>query len=113
MTTVSGYPVPTITTASTLPDGVTLTDNHNGTADLAGNPDPTAGGVYPITITATNGIGAPVNQSFVLTVYQAPVIATIGNTTITKGVAMTPVPITATGYPVPKPRPPDCPAGSS
>ena len=42
------------------------------------------------------------NQSFVLTVYQAPVIATIGNTTITKGVAMTPVPITATGYPVPK-----------
>ena len=102
VTTVSGYPVPTITTASTLPDGVTLTDNHNGTADLAGNPDPTAGGVYPITITATNGIGAPVNQSFVLTVYQAPVIATIGNTTITKGVAMTPLPITATGYPVPK-----------
>ena len=109
VTTVSGYPVPTITTASTLPDGVTLTDNHNGTADLAGNPDPTAGGVYPITITATNGIGAPVNQSFVLTVYQAPAIATIETTTVTSRVAMTPVPITATGDRCPNSRPPDYP----
>ena len=97
-----GYPVPTITTASTLPDGVTLTDNHDGTAVLTGTPDPNAGGLYPITITATNGIGAPVNQSFVLTVYQAPVIAPIDTTTITTGVAMTPLPITATGYPAPK-----------
>ena len=108
-----GYPVPTIATASTLPGGVTLTDNHNGTAVLAGNPDPTAGGVYPIRITATNGIGALVSQFFVLTVYQAPVIAPIGNTTITAGVAMTPLSITVTGYPEPKPRPRDCPAGSS
>jgi len=102
VTTAFGYPVPTITTGSTLPGGVTLTDNHNGTAVLTGNPDPNAGGVYPITITATNGIGPPVNQSFVLTVYQAPVIAPIDNTTITTGVAMTPLPITATGYPEPK-----------
>ncbi len=102
VTTVSGYPVPTITTASTLPGGVTLTDNHNGTAVLTGTPDSNAGGVYPITITATNGVGAPVNQSFVLTVYQAPVIAPIDNTTITTGVAMTSLPITATGYPEPK-----------
>jgi hypothetical protein len=102
VTTVLGYPVPTITTASTLPDGVTLTDNHDGTAVLTGTPEPNAGGLYPITITATNGTGAPVNQSFVLTVYQAPVIAPIDNTTITTGVAMTPLPISATGYPEPK-----------
>jgi hypothetical protein len=102
ITTAHGYPVPTITTASTLPGGVTLTDNQNGTADLTGTPDPNAGGVYPITITATNGIGAPVSQSFVLKVYQAPVIQPIDTTTVTKGMAMTPLPIVATGYPKPK-----------
>ena len=111
VTTVLGYPVPTITTSSTLPGGVTLTDNHNGTAVLGGTPDPNAGGIYPITITATNGIGAPVNQSFVLTVYQAPVIAPIDTTTITTKVAMTPLPITATGYPALKLRASGLPQG--
>jgi IPT/TIG domain/Putative Ig domain len=111
VTTVLGYPVPTITTTSTLPGGVTLTDNHNGTAILGGTPDPNTGGTYPITIGATNGIGAAVNQSFLLTVYQAPVIAPIATANITTKVAMTPLPITATGYPEPKLRASGLPKG--
>ena len=51
------------------------------------------------------------SQFFVLTVYQAPVIAPIGNTTITAGVAMTPLSITVTGYPEPKPAASGLPRG--
>ena len=104
ITTQYAYPTPTITTTSTLPTGITLTDNANGTATLGGTPGPNAGGVYRITITGTNGIGVPVNQSFVLIIYQSPVIAPIDTAAITRGVAMTPLPITVTGYPDPKVR---------
>jgi hypothetical protein len=103
VTTEFGYPVPTITTASNLPGGVTLTDNGNGTASLASSlgPDSNAGGSYPITITATNGIGNPVNQSFVLTVYQAPSVTTPTGVSVTDGAAMTPVNVSYSGYPAP------------
>ena len=111
ITTQYAYPTPTITTTSTLPTGITLTDNANGTATLGGTPGPNAGGVYRITITGTNGIGVPVNQYFVLIVYQPPVIAPIDTIAITKGVAMTPLPITVTGYPEPKVRVSGLPQG--
>jgi uncharacterized repeat protein (TIGR01451 family) len=110
VTTVHGYPVPTLT-ASNLPVGVTLTDNHNGTASLTGTPGPTAGGVYPITITATNGVGSPVNQAFVLTVYQAPVITSAASDTVAAGVVMTPFTVTDTGYPAPTLRASGLPSG--
>ena len=111
VTTRYGYPVPTITTASTLPDGVTLTDNGNGTAAVGGTPDPNAGGVYPITLTATNGVGSPVDQIFILTVYQAPVVTSADSDTITAGVAMTPFTVTDTGYPLPTVRASGLPTG--
>jgi hypothetical protein len=101
VTTKGGYPAPAITTASPLPAGVHLTDNGNGTADFNGTPGPTSGGVYPITITATNGIGSPVNQSFTLTVYQAPTVTPPANFTIISQQAMTPVTFAYAGYPSP------------
>jgi hypothetical protein len=101
VTTADIYPVPTIT-ASPLPAGVTLTDNHNGTGILV-EPGPVDnGGVYVFTITADNGVVAPVHQIFTLTLDQTPAITPIGDTTITAGVAMTPIPVIATGYPAPK-----------
>ena len=106
-----GYPVPTITTSSALPGGVTLTDNHDGTASLTGTPGPTAGGVYPITITATNGVGSPVNQTLVLTVYQVPVITSVASDTVAAGVVMAPFTVTDTGYPVPTLRASGLPSG--
>lgn len=54
-----------------MPTGVTFTDNGDGTATLAGTPGITAGGTFPITITASNGIRPDASQSFTLTVSPA------------------------------------------
>ncbi len=47
---------------------MTLTDNGNGTASLAGTPAAGTAGSYPITITAANGVSPNAQQSFTLTV---------------------------------------------
>ncbi len=81
-----------------IANGVTFTDNHNGTATLSGNPS--AGGVYSISFTASNGIGSNAVQSFTLTVNQAPAITSANNTTLTAGSAGS-FTVSATGYPTP------------
>jgi hypothetical protein len=65
--TTTGSPAPAITHTGALPTGVTLADNGNGTATLAGTPAVGSNSSYPITITAT-GAGSPASQSFTLTV---------------------------------------------
>ena len=60
----SGSPAPTVTETGALPAGVTFT---GGT--LTGTP--TATGTFPITFTASNGIGSAATQSFTLTVQAA------------------------------------------
>jgi hypothetical protein len=57
---------------STLPGGVTFTDNGDGTATLAGIPAAFSASSYPLTITASNGYGAPASQSFTLSINAAP-----------------------------------------
>ena len=101
VTTVDAYPTPTITTSSTLPDGITLTDNHDGTAELQGTPTANAGGTYPLTLVADNGVGAPVNQSYTLTVYQPPTVTLPADFTITSQQPMTPQTVQYAGYPAP------------
>jgi hypothetical protein len=71
--------------AGTLPQGVTFTDNGNGTATLSGTPAVGTGGVYPLNITATNGETPDIVQAFVLTVGQAPVITSADSATFTAG----------------------------
>ncbi len=51
---------------------MTFTDNGDGTATLAGTAAAHSGGVYPITFSADNGVGSAANQSFSLTVDEAP-----------------------------------------
>ena len=60
-----GTPIPSLTHTGTLPSGVSFTDQGNGTATLAGT---TAVGTFPLTVIATNGIGAAAQQSFTLNV---------------------------------------------
>ena len=84
----------------TLPSGVTLTDNGDGTATLGGTPGVDSGGSYPITVTATNGVGTPATQSFTLTVSSAPSITSADATTFTVGSAGS-FSVTATGNPAP------------
>ncbi len=113
--TASGSPTPAITESGALPNGVTLTDNHNGTATLAGSPASGSNASYPITITAT-GAGTPANQSFTLNVLPQPSDFSFGlsptaatdtagaaattsvNTAVTEGASQT-VGLGATGVP--------------
>jgi hypothetical protein len=92
--TASGTPAPTLGESGTLPEGVTF-DATTGV--LSGTP--TQDGVYPISFTASNGIGFSV-QSFTLTVDSAAAITSGSSTTFTRGVAGT-FTVTATGTPAP------------
>jgi hypothetical protein len=64
----TGYPTPSVSESGALPAGVTLSDNGNGSATLAGTPASGSGGVYPLTVTAANGIKPDATQSYTLTV---------------------------------------------
>jgi hypothetical protein len=69
LVTTTGVPEPAIslTAGSALPNGVTLTDNGNGTADLDGT-STLAAGSYSFGITADNGVSPNATQSFTLNV---------------------------------------------
>jgi uncharacterized repeat protein (TIGR03803 family) len=70
--TTTGSPVPALTYGGALPDGVTFTDNGDGTATIAGTPAAGTGGVYPLTIAAVNGVAPDAMQPFTLTVHEPP-----------------------------------------
>jgi hypothetical protein len=94
--TTTAFPVAAITRMGDLPEGVTFTDNGNGTATLEGTPEPGTGGIYPLTFTANNGVSA--TQSFTLTVNEDPAITSANSTTYTVGQAGSSS-ITPTGNP--------------
>jgi hypothetical protein len=63
--TTSGTPTPSLS-ATGVPNGITFTDNGNGTATIAGTL--TVANSYPFTITAQNGVPPNATQLFNLTV---------------------------------------------
>ena len=95
--TDTGFPAPTLSESGTLPSGVTF---NAATGVLSGTPGANTGGTYPITFTASNGVGSNATQSFTLTVNQAPAITSANNTTFTVGTAGT-FTVTDTGFPAP------------
>ena len=92
--TATGVPAPTFTTASTLPSGVTLSSSGL----LAGTAAAGTGGNYPITVSASNGIGGPATRSFTLVVTSPPAFS--GSSTLT-ALAGSPVSVLvgAAGFP--------------
>jgi uncharacterized repeat protein (TIGR02543 family) len=66
--TATGSPTPTIALTGTLPGGVIFMDNGDGTATLSGTPAVGSGGVYPLTLGASNGVAPDATQAFALTV---------------------------------------------
>jgi Putative Ig domain/FG-GAP-like repeat/Cadherin-like domain len=66
--TTTGFPAAGLTAGGTLPGGVTFVDNLNGTGTLSGTPASGTSGAYPLTFTATNGVGSPAAQSFTLNI---------------------------------------------
>lgn len=63
--TTTGVPNANIVATTTLPTGLTFTDNGNGTATISGTP--TVSGTFPIGLTASNSAGSA-DQSYVLTI---------------------------------------------
>jgi len=98
--TSSANPASALSETGALPSGVTFVDNGSGSATLAGTPDPTTGGVYQITINATNGNLPDAHQSFTLTVDEASSITSAAATTFTVGSAGS-FDVTTIGYPDP------------
>ena len=102
--TTTGIPVPALTETGALPAGLTFTDNGNGTASLSGMAAPGTAGSFPITITASNGVGSPATQAFTLTVTTAASAPAITSDPADAGMFGTlyGFTVTTTGYPVPK-----------
>ncbi len=81
----SGFPAPSLLESGSLPAGMTFVDNGDGTGTLSGTPAVGSFGTYPITFTASNGVGSPATQSFTLTIGEAPVITSPAATTFAVG----------------------------
>ncbi len=64
----TGDPFASIGETGSLPAGITLTNNDDGTATLAGTPGADSAGTYHLSITASNEVGSPARQDFTLTV---------------------------------------------
>lgn len=69
----------TITVTGSLPAGITLTDNGDGTASLDGDGS-TPAGVYTFILTANNGVNPSAIQNFTLTIRNGPTPTTVGST---------------------------------
>ena len=93
--TATGYPAPTLSKSGTLPEGVTF---DQATGVLSGTP--TQEGSFPITFTASNGVGSNSVQHFTLTVDAAPAITSEDATTFIEG-SKGSFTVTATGTPTP------------
>lgn len=70
--TTTGFPTPEIMVTGTLPPGMFFADNGTGTATLTGAA--TVSGTYPVTLTASNGVGVPATQQLTIVVDSASVI---------------------------------------
>lgn len=96
----NGAPAPAITLArGALPAGLTLTDNGDGTATIAGTPEAGRGRAYSFTLSAKSASGTA-NRTYRLTVQALPVI-TAEDVTLTSGIAASVV-VTVTGQPTPR-----------
>jgi hypothetical protein len=81
----SGFPMPMIEIDQDLPNGIELMDQGDGTAILTGTPLKGTGGVYALTITASNDVEPDDKQEFTLTINEAPSITSHETISFTVG----------------------------
>ena len=96
----SALPAATFSETGQLPAGVTLSSS----GALSGTPAAGTGGVYPVTITASNGIAPNYSQRFTLTIDEAPTLTAPAAETFPVGVPVS-VPFQVTGFPAPTVEP--------
>jgi hypothetical protein len=102
ITTGHDYPLPHLSIpAGSLPGGVAFTDNRNGAATISGTPAAGTGGTYKFSITANNGVPPNGEQSFTLTVLEAPTISSAATASLSVGSAGSVNITTAHDYPLP------------
>ena len=88
--TTTGTPDATVSEVGPLPTGMTFRDNGDGTATLSGVPGAGTGGVYSLTITASNGVSPDATQNFTLTVLNAVIVSvSASSNVVTAGQAIT------------------------
>jgi hypothetical protein len=98
--TTTGVPTPHLSETGALPAGVTFVDNGNGTATLAGTPAAGTGGNYPITVTASNGVGSDASMAVTVTVKDPPTVTGPSTATFVVNSAGS-VDFGSTGFPTP------------
>ncbi|HVZ53335.1 MAG TPA: Ig-like domain repeat protein [Pseudolabrys sp.] len=98
--TTTAYPTPAFSLTGALPSGVSFTDNADGTATISGTPDSNSAGTYSLTIKAANGVGSDAQQSFTLTVGNAPAINSANSVSGSVGTPLS-FAVTTTGSPAP------------
>ncbi len=96
-----GYPAPTISETGSLPTGVSVVQNADGTETLEGTPAAGTGGIYTFRVTASNGLGAAAAEEFTLTVDENARFTSPASFTDLVGYPIDITP-TATGYPLPR-----------
>jgi hypothetical protein len=101
VTTGAEYPVPSLTESGPLPPGLAFTDNGDGTADLTGTPAAGSAGLYPVTITADNGVSPVATEIVNLTIDESPSITSGSSASFTVGSAGQFQVTTGAEYPVP------------
>jgi hypothetical protein len=94
----SGYPAPTITETGQLPNGLSFSPLPNGKSEIIGIAQPGSGGVYNISLAATNVFGT-VTQQVVLTVDEKPTITSPASATVTHGTPISIAVATSHAYP--------------
>jgi hypothetical protein len=93
--TATGFPVPSFSETGALPAGVSF---NPATGLLSGTPQTGSGRSYPLTITASNGVGSNATEAFTLVVDEIPQITSANSATFTVGTNGT-FTVTAGGFP--------------
>jgi hypothetical protein len=97
----TGVPFPFLSEVGALPAGLNFVDNHNGTATLSGTAAARSGGIYNLTITASNRVLPNAVQNFTLIVNESPSIITgVNHKTFVPGTPGTFL-VTSAGFPTP------------
>lgn len=94
----SAYPVATVSETGPLPNGLSFSSLANGRAEISGIAQPGTGGVYDISLTATNVLGT-VTEPVVLTVDERPTITSAASATFTHGTENSFTVMTSHAYP--------------
>jgi hypothetical protein len=95
LVTASGFPNVVVSESGALPSGVTF---DAATGILSGTSAAGSTGTYPLTFTASNGVGANAIQNFILTIGQTAAITSASSAVFTVG-SVGSFTVVATGFP--------------